>query len=218
MKIELLKSFDQVPYFTIAGFKQILGLNRKGDQYAVELIHHWIEAGHVVALKRGVYVTRRFFEGHVNEPNFAAVISAILVPQSYLSLEYVLQQEGVLTEATYPITAVTTKNTRTIRNTIGTYDYRHIKAALYKGFYREVYFGVNIHRASIAKALFDYFYLRPLPRSLRTHDLSLAEDLRLNLDDLATEYRNEFEYYVQVSATKKMSFILENLQKTIWQP
>lgn len=218
MKLDFLSPFERVPYFTIARFEQLLEDGETLGQRARELLSRWKRAGYILSLKRGVYMTRRFYELHRTDPDFAPAVSAILVPQSYVSLEYVLQQAAILTEATYPVTAVTTKNTRTIENTLGTFVYRHIKASLYNGFRQQEYYGAILHQASVAKALFDFLYLRPLPRSLRTEDLDLAEDLRLNLDEFSPEDRIEFKMYVEISDSEKMNFILDNLRRSVWQP
>lgn len=120
-------------------------------------------------------------------------------------------------EVTYPLTAVTTKNTRKIENSLGTFVYRHIRLPLYTGFTQELFFGVIFNQASVAKALFDYFYLRPFLRTLRTHSMNLAEDLRLNLDELSSEVKDEFARYINLSNSPKMMFILDNLRRTIWR-
>ncbi len=129
-------------------------------------------------------MTRRFYLRHQNHVSFRPVVSAIIRPQSYLSLESILQRNGILAEAVYPITSVTIKNTSRVENTLGTFSYRHIKPELYTGFSQEEFQGVLFHSASIAKALFDYFHFRPLPLALRTQGINLAEELRLNLDEL----------------------------------
>jgi predicted transcriptional regulator of viral defense system len=218
MKLERLSPVEQLPYFTITGFRQLLEDGESRDQRARELLSRWKRAGYLLSLKRGVYMTRRFYELHRGDPDFAPAVSAILVPQSYVSLEYVLQQAGILTEATYPVTAVTAKNTRTIENSLGAFVYRHIKPSLYNGFSQQEYYGVILHRASVAKALFDFLYLRPLPRSLRAEDLDLAEDLRLNLDEFSPEDINEFKRHVEIGDSEKMNFILDNLRRAVWQP
>jgi len=218
MKTSLLKPFERIPYFTLQGFKQTLGRDMGGDQSFRELLSNWKLAGRIIALKRGVYMTRRFYELHRHDVDFASAVSAILVPQSYLSQEYILQRSGVLTEATYPVSAITVKNTHTIDNTIGSFVYRHIKAVLYTGFSQQAYCGVIFYLASVAKALFDYFYFRPLPRELRSYDFNLAEDLRLNLDEFSEESRDEFQMYITASASQKMTFILENLRRNVWRP
>ena len=218
MKIDRLKPFDKIPYFTIAGFKQVLDAGESDTQRIRAMLSRWVKVGHIIRLKKGVYMTRRFFEIHQSHASFSPAVSSIILPQSYISLEYVLQRASVLTEATYPITAITPKNTREIENALGTFVYRHIKSPLYTGFIQETFFGIIYNQASVAKALFDYFYLRPLPRSFRTYKINLAEELRLNLDELSIDVKGEFENYIEVSASPKMMFIYSNLRRTIWQP
>ncbi len=218
MKQDLLRSLENLPYFTITGFRQLLGEADHSDPYARDLLYRWQPAGRILALKRGVYMTTRFYERHRSHADFSLAISAILLPLSYVSLEYILQRQGILSEATYPVTAVTFKNTRTYMNSAGTFVYRHIQKSFYMGFQQRSFAGIFFYQASTAKALFDYFYLRPLDRSLRSKTLDLAEDLRLNLDEIEPETRQEFEGYVQHSASAKMTYILNNLRRTAWRP
>jgi hypothetical protein len=103
-------------------------------------------------------------------------------------------------------------------NSAGTFVYRHIQKSFYTGFQQKSFAGIFYHQASAAKALFDYFYLRPLDRSLRSKTLDLAEDLRLNLDEIEPETRQEFDEYVRQSASAKMTYILNNLRRTVWRP
>jgi len=218
MKIDYLKPFERIPYFTITGFKQVLNAGEADTQRVRAMLSRWVKMGHIIRLKKGVYMTRRFFELHQGHASFTPAVSSIILPQSYVSLEYVLQRANVLTEVTYPITAITPKNTREIENTLGAFVYRHIKPLLYTGFNQETFLGVIFNLASVAKALFDYFYLRSLPRGLRKHRINLAEELRLNLDELTSEERAEFEKFIEISDSPKMTFIHENLRKTIWRP
>jgi predicted transcriptional regulator of viral defense system len=217
VKTDRLKPFENVPYFTITGFKQVLNAYESDNQRVREMLSRWVKAGHIIRLKKGVYMTRQFYERNQHHASFRPAVSAIIAPQSYVSLEYILQRAGVMTEVTYPITAVTPKNTRKIENSLGTFLYRHIKLVLYKGFIQENFFGVLLNQASVAKALFDYLYLRPLPRNMRTHEVNLAEDLRLNLDELSADVMDEFDVFIESSNSPKMRFIRENLRKTIWR-
>ena len=218
MKNNVLEKFDQIPYFTITGFKQVIEADESQSQLVREMLSRWVKRGHIIRLKKGVYMTRLFYERHQGEASFAAAVSAILVPQSYLSLEYVLQRSGVLTEVTYPITAVTLKNTRKIENVLGTFVYQHIKSTLYTGFKPANYYGVVFNQAKLSKALFDYFYFRPISRNLRTQQIDLAEELRLNVEEFSPEVRDEFEHYVEKSGSRKMGFVLDNLRRTVWHP
>lgn len=217
MKANQLKSLEKLPYFTITGFKQTLNIDESDTQQVRENLARWVKKGYIIRLKKGVYMTRQFYEHHQNQAVFRPAVSAIITPQSYVSLEYILQRAGIMTEVTYPITAVTLKNTRQVENALGTFSYRHIKSTLYTGFYQETFLGVIFNQATIAKALFDFFYFRPLPRSLHTHKINLTEELRLNLDELSPNARAEFQEYIELSASPKMMYIHENLRRTIWR-
>lgn len=163
-------------------------------------------------------MTRRFFQLHRADTNFSLAISAILIPQSYVSLEYILQKHAILTEVTYPISAVTLKHTRVIENKLGTFTYRNIKEDLYNGFTMSEYMGIPFYEASVAKALFDYLYLRSTRGNLRSADYDLAEDLRLNLEEFSEKDRTEFVEFVEISKSRKMDHILKNLNENIWRP
>jgi len=216
MKTDLLHPFENIPYFTLEGFKQAAGM--ESPHQVRTLLHRWGLAGHILQLKNGVYMTRYFYEQHRADYLFSAAVSAILIPQSYLSLEFILQQRNLLTEVTYPITCITTKNTRRFVNPIGTFWYRNIRDNLYHGFAITEYFGIRIAQASIAKALFDYLYLRPLPASYRSPKINLAEELRLNLDELSTIDREEYSRIVEESKSLKMMDILNNFRSNVWHP
>lgn len=218
----LLAPFENLPYFTIEGFRQIAGEEIADDAHARTALHRWVKTGRLVPLKKGLYMHRRFYERHSQEPAFSPVVSAILQPQSYLSLEYVLQQHGVLTEITYPVTAVTVKNTRIFNNPLGTFVYRHLQPGLYQGFQFKEAYGVPYALASKAKALFDYLYLRPRSPQIRSPLFDLAGDLRLNLDEFTTGEREEFVRHVENSQKTrmggvKMRMILDNLENHVWQ-
>ncbi len=119
MKNENLSSLEPLPYFTIEAVKQLLGERSATAGTVRTALYRWMKAGQVIQLKKGVYMARRFHETHRAHEDFAAMVSAILIPQSYLSLEYVLQRNAILTEMTYPVTAVTLKQTRAFENKLG---------------------------------------------------------------------------------------------------
>ena len=216
MKLDLLRSFERMPYFTIEGFKQATGMENPG--HVRILLYRWVKAGHIVPIKKGIYMSRRFFELHSGDANFPAAISAILLPQSYVSLEFILQRHAILTDVTYPVTAITTKNTRRIVNRAGTFWYRSIRPDLYRGFTISEYFGIRLAEARIPKALFDYLYLRPIPTTFRSPDINLAEELRLNLEEFSPADREDFGSFVEESRNLKMRQIYDNFRSTLWRP
>jgi predicted transcriptional regulator of viral defense system len=213
MKTELLHPFENIPYFTIEAFKQSASMD---SPHTVRmLLYRWVQAGHILTLKRGVYMTRRFYERHGGDDAFSMAVSSILLPQSYVSLEFILQRYNLLTEITYPVTCITSKNTRTIKNPIGTFWYRSLRKDLYTGFSISEYFGIPYAEASLAKALFDYLYLRPIPAAYRSPKVKLATELRLNLDELNQQSWDEFALHVENSASTKMRDILNNFKKNL---
>jgi hypothetical protein len=153
----------------------------------------------------------------VQIPDFAPMVSAILIPQSYLSLEYILQRSAILTEITYPVSAVTLKQTRVFENKLGTFTYRNIKPGLYQGFTISDYMGVPIAQATSAKALFDFLYFRPLSGDGPSENYDLVEELRLNLADFSESDQREFSKFVEMSKSRKMKQILKVFRKTVWQ-
>ena len=222
MKHTDLSAFERLPYFTLMGFRQIAGERVADEAHARTALYRWAKAGHLIPLKKGTYMHRRFYERHRQDATFASMVSAILLPQSYLSLEYVLQRRNILTEITYPITAITLKNTRTIVNPLGSFSYRHIQPDLYWGFQLKQAYGVPYAEATVAKALFDYLYLRPLPADVSPQHYDLAEELRLNLDEFTAAERDEFADAVRQSGSirkggAKMQRILSNLEAHIWR-
>jgi len=217
MKSENLSSLESFPYFTIEAVKQLLGDESVAAGTIQTALYRWMKAGQIIQLKKGVYMSRRFFEQHRADADFAPMVSAILIPQSYLSLEFILQRNAILTEMTYPVTAVTLKQTRVFENKLGTFTYRNIKSDLYQGFLFSEYMGIPIAQATVAKALFDFLYLRPWKGSKRLAGYDLAEDLRLNLEDFSDSDQVEFSTFVEISNSKKMDQILKNLRKTVWR-
>lgn len=75
MKTNLLHPFEPLPYFTIEGFRQASGMD--SPEQARLLLHRWARAGHILPLKKGVYMTRRFYELHRADAPFTPALSAM---------------------------------------------------------------------------------------------------------------------------------------------
>lgn len=218
MKTSLLSPYYAIPYFTIEAVRQLLGDQPIAVGTIQTALYRWMKRGQVIQLKKGVYMTRRFYDLHRADLDFLPAVSAILQPQSYVSLEYVLQKRGILTEVTYPVSSVTTKHTRMINNGIGAFTFRNIKAELYTGFEISEYLGISFAQASSAKALFDYLFFRLKGDKEFAASSNLAEDLRLNVEDFAQDEREAFTSFVELSKSRRMECILINFRKTIWRP
>lgn len=109
-------------------------------------LHHWGKKGLLVRLKRGLYA---FAD---TTPSSAEVASALYAP-CYFSLEYVLSNFGILPEAAFTYTCVTTKTTRQWDTPLGTFSFRTLKKEAFTGY------DPKTLMAEKEKALVDYFYL-----------------------------------------------------------
>jgi hypothetical protein len=212
----IITQLDKIPFFTLEGYMQIAGLKESEKSKARNRLSRAVWSGYILRVKKGIYITHNFYFQHRQDERFTMIISQIINPFSYISSLTVLQKANVLTEATYPVTAITQKQTSEVTNPTGTYTYQFIKPDLYTGFSSHVYLELIYHLASTGKALFDYLYLRPIPRSLRTKGVSLSDELRLNLSLLSQEDEQTFMEFVQLSQSEKMIEIGNNFKEHSW--
>ena len=165
--------------------KKVLSLTKKGD---------------LIILKKGLYVSKNFAG---NKPkNYVEFIANFLYYPSYLSLEYVLQKEGLMPDAPYAYTSVALKATRVFSNSFGRFQYRNIKEVLFCGYVLEPFWDMyKVKMATKAKALFDFLYLHKFVSAIETE---LTFDLRINWDNFSLKDLDEFLKYVRLSNSSKM--------------
>ena len=172
---QIEKTIKNLPFFTIDSLMPI----EKDRHYLKVLFYRLAKQGKIIPLKRGLY-TSNFFLENVEKKNiieeYSEFIANIIYKPSYLSLEYILEKYGVLTETVHSFTLVTEKKTNKFFNKLGTFNYYHIKKELFTGFNivkKDIFL---IAEASLAKALFDFLYFRKNILSTREQ----IEELRLN--------------------------------------
>lgn len=211
MKEKILNLLENMPFFKKAA---LLSLEQVSDNALSQNLKRWVRNGLLLRLKNGLFVSKTFRDRTLNSPGYIELIAGTLLSPSYVSLEYVLQKHGLLTEATYTITSVTTKSSRRFNNAIGTFVYHTVARTLYFGFEKKA-FGKNIYfEARPAKALFDFLYLR-LSR-LDPADPSGIEELRINWDLLPVEAFHELGDIINKSGIKKMMAIHEVISKEFY--
>lgn len=135
-------------------------------------LSRWTTDGTVVQVRRGLYALGepyRTVEPHPYE------VSNALVAGSYVSLESVLAEHGLIPEAVFATTAVTTGRAGTRTTPFGTFVYQHIKADLFWGYRTQELGGSRIAFVAAAeKALLDLGYLRS-----HSGEPAFARELRL---------------------------------------
>jgi len=200
---------ENKPYFS----KQELSLLlEKRGKNLDKKISQLLRKNYLIPLKKGWYTTRIYFL--LNKDKIGEYLANILYYPSYLSLEYVLQKEGLIPEAVYAYTSVTLKVPRSFQNQIGSFIYRKIKEPLFTGYYRTNFReNYQIKIATKAKALFDFLYFKSLNGRLAK---TFVSDWRLNLEVLTRNDYQEFLSYVKTGQSPKMWAICQILKEKIY--
>ena len=199
---------EQLPYFNkrTAGFligKQGRNLDRKLEQLT--------KKKYLIRLKKGLYVTESQLLSLEDKKGYGEYIANILRYPSYLSLEYVLSANNLIPEAVNVWTSITVKSSRVYSNDLGSYIYRNIKSELFVGFVKKDTGKLKVSVATLAKALFDYLYLKRNLNENLSYDL--RDGLRINWDLFSKNDLNEFGKYVALSCSKKMMKVNKIIKK-----
>jgi len=95
-------------------------------------ISRWEKARKLIKLKRGIYVlSEKYHKREIDEFHLAAVLKR----PSYVSLEKALEYHGLIPEGVPVFTSVTPKRQARFASDIGVFSYRHIKPALFWGYF-----------------------------------------------------------------------------------
>jgi hypothetical protein len=167
----------------------------------------------VLRLKRGIYTTKeKRTEIQINGevwPYIAYLATNVLQSPSYLSLEYVLFSHNIIIENVYAITAISTKNSTSITNSLGRFMYRNIHNDLFRGFETKEVRWLTYFQAYPEKALLDYLRLK---KDLVFKE-SYFEELRLEVDKLNFK---RLEQFVKKFNKRKIDKCFTFLQKLRW--
>ena len=125
-------------------------------RHASVAISRWMAAGKLIQLRRGKYVLA---ERHRRHPLSLEGTANLLVEPSYLSLEWALAHHGLIPEAVFTLTSVTTKRPGAFDTPVGSFRYRHVDRRHYWGYVTAESEGASFLVASPEKALVDFFRL-----------------------------------------------------------
>lgn len=203
----MLIKLESLPYFRISHLEALLPGLKKPSLY--QKVSRWIERGDIIELKKGFYVSREYKEKHGSDRDYLFYLANVLRFPSYVSGVSILQQYNILTELTYPVTSTTPKSTRTYSNNLGEFTYHSISPKLYLGYTIHAYEGSSVYVASVAKALFDYLYIKYGKKKVEAG--SVIEKERLNLDLLKKQDASEFEKYANLSGNNFFGEIASTL-------
>ncbi len=197
---------EGLPLFSLDDLAPI----EQDKNYLKTLLRRYEARGKLVRLKKGIYTTQSYLDGLEKTGRLSAYLEFLagrLYPTSYLSLEYVLYEHGLLTEVPVNYTLVSNRKTAHFANPLGKFFYHQIRKELFKGFDTIRKFDFIIFKATAAKALFDFLYLR----RNRLDSREEIGELRLNLDQLKKGDLKELRSCFKLEGSVKMAGILKQL-------
>jgi len=202
----IIELAGKLPVFT---FDDFLGAE-ESKSYLLMVLHRYEKSGKLLRLKKGVYTTAAYVERMKNRGEievFTDFLANFLYSPSYLSLETILYRHNILTEIPVNLTSVAKNKTAVFTNKLGNFLYHKIKPSLFCGFEISEESSFSLMRATKAKAIFDFLYLRKniLPNR------EAVKELRLNIKNLSRADIKELKKYVALEGSKKIKEILNYL-------
>ena len=198
------EAIETLPFFCVNDLS-VTGLSKN---HSKTLLYRFSKNNEIVSLKRSYYVSQKFLD-NIKKRNilndYLEFVGNIIYKPSYLSAEYVLEKNGILSEGINSFVLITEKKTNKFFNELGIFKYHHIKPALFCGFKIITKNEFSIAEASVAKALFDFLYFI---KNILFEEKQIDE-LRLNLEILTKGDLNEFEKYIKIEKSFKMKFIFD---------
>jgi predicted transcriptional regulator of viral defense system len=150
--LQFKEKVKELPYFETKELRLVLG----DDFSNTTLVNlkNWIKKGHLIMLRRGLYVLSEM-KNSADAMTFAAKI----YPPSYVSLETALSFYGIIPEAVFTTTSVTTRKTKEFKTSLGNFSYQKIKREAFGGFETVKRNSISFNLALPEKALTDFLYL-----------------------------------------------------------
>ncbi len=190
-----------LPYFETKELRVVLG----DDFNPTMLVNlkNWVNKGHLLMLRRGLYLLADL----KNEVD-VMVFAGKLYSPSYISLETALSFYGIIPEAVFTTTSVTTRKTKKFQTPLGHFSYQKIKKEAFGGFEAKMQNGISYKLALPEKAMTDFFYLN---RGILNGSREQFESYRFN-----EEFRfnkNKLLKFAEVFQNKKTSFLINQFIK-----
>lgn len=202
------KKLEKLPLFNKQTAQILIG---KKENNLDKKIQRLLDKNYLISLKKGWYVSEPYLDQQENIDKYLEYITNQLRKPSYLSLEYMLSEYNLILEAINVLTSITIKSTRTYETELAKFVYKNIKKELFKGYQEYIYSEFKIYKATKAKALFDYLYLKKdISNNLK---YELNQGLRINWDQFNKTDLEEFSEYVKETKMKKMKKILKVIKE-----
>lgn len=168
--IEFSKKIKEFPCFETRELKLILGSSFSAT--TLNNLKNWVKKGYLIMLRRGLYVISETSQ-KIDVMTFATKI----YPPSYISMETALSFYGIIPEAVFTTTSVTTRKTKEFKTSLGNFSYQKIKKEAFGGFETKNKEGISYNLAFPEKAMVDFLYLN---RNILNGDYKQFSSYRFN--------------------------------------
>lgn len=146
--LELKTQLKDFPVFSIKDIEKV------DLSFHKQRLSEWQKKDYVKKIRQGFYI---FSDLPINEHALFIIANRIYEP-SYISLEMALSVHGLIPEAVYGITSITSQKTKTFKTSVGDFIYRHTQPELLFGSELREYNGQHYQIAEIEKAVLDYLH------------------------------------------------------------
>ena len=159
-------------------------------------LSEWQKKDYVKKICKGFYI---FSDLEISEPILFTIANRVYEP-SYISLEMALSIYGLIPEAVYGVTSVTSRRSKTLKTPVGDFIYRHIQPELMFGYELREHDGHHYQVAEVEKAILDYLYFNS-----EINNNESFEGVRFNIPETEEKINTEkFSRYLTAFNSKAL--------------
>jgi len=198
---EFKKKVKELPYFETKELRLILG----SDFTSTTLVNlkNWVNKNYLIMLRRGLYAIAE----ELDDVDLMAFATKIYQP-SYVSMEMALSFYGIIPEAVFTVTSVTTRKTKEFRIVKGNFSYQKIKKVAFGGYETKKIGKISFNLALPEKAIVDFLYLN---RNILNGQAEQFSEYRFN-EDFKYDAKKMLDF-AKAFQNKKVLFLTNNFIK-----
>jgi len=185
----------------------IRDIEKIDSSFHKQRLSEWQKKGYVRKVRQGFYI---FSDIIMSERTLFIIANRIYGP-SYISLEMALSIYGLIPEAVYGITSITSQRTKRLQTSVGNFIYQHMRPSLFFGYQLGEDNGHYYRIAEIEKAVLDYFYFHA-----KMNDKESFKSLRFNTSEFKEKADlKKFNAYLAAFENKELTKRVTNFLKYI---
>jgi predicted transcriptional regulator of viral defense system len=188
--LDLKTQLKDFPVFSIKDIEKV------GLSFHKQRLSEWQKKDYVKKICKGFYI---FSDLGIDEPTLFTIANGVYEP-SYISLEMALSIYGLIPEAVYGVTSVTSKRSKNLNTPVGDFMYRHVQPQLMFGYELREHNGHHYQIAEVEKAILDYLHFNS-----KINDNESFEGVRFNVPETKEKIHIEkFNKYLTAFNSKAL--------------